>query len=64
LTQKVNFRTVSSIGVCHDDSQRDQGGGAAAFAGGRKMIAKINEELAVFKSREEAWLALRAPEAG
>jgi hypothetical protein len=37
---------------------------ASCTAGVRKMIGKINEELAVFKSREEAWLALRAPRAG
>ena len=41
------------------DLQRDHPGGEKGFtkAGVRKMIAKINEELAVFESREEARLA-------
>jgi hypothetical protein len=41
------------------DLERDHPGGEKGFtkAGVRKMIAKINEELAVFESREEARLA-------
>jgi len=41
------------------DLERDYPVGEKGFtkAGVRKMIAKINEELAVFESREEARLA-------
>jgi prefoldin subunit 5 len=41
------------------DLERDHPVGEKGFtkAGVRKMIAKINEELAVFESREEARLA-------
>ena len=41
------------------DLERDHPVGERGFtkAGVRKMIAKINEELAVFESREEARLA-------
>ena len=41
------------------DLEREHPVGEKAFtkAGVRKMIAKINEELAVFESREEARLA-------
>jgi len=48
------------------DLERDRAIDQKGFTkpGVRKMIAKINEELAVFESREEAWLALQAPEAG
>ena len=41
------------------DLERDHPGGEKGFtkAGVRKMIAKINEELAAFESREEVRLA-------